>query len=183
MTIPTRLHLGCGAKQIAGWFHVDALDYPHIDHQGPVDDLSFVPDASAQIIYAAHVLEHFGRNTYMAALREWRRVLRPGGILRLAVPDFGASVWLYATGRLPRGIEDIRGLVCGGQRDQYDFHGMIFDEASLTAALRDAGFSASRRWDWRQTDHRDLDDYSQAYMPHIDKTNGTLVSLNIEGIA
>ena len=91
MTTPTRLHLGCGAKQIAGWFHVDALDYPHIDHQGPVDDLSFVPDASAQIIYAAHVLEHFGRNTYMAALREWRRVLRPGGILRLAVPDFGAA--------------------------------------------------------------------------------------------
>jgi len=179
----TKLHLGCGKRHIPGWFHVDALDYPHIDHCGPVEDLSFIADGTVELIYASHVLEHFGRNTYMDVLREWRRVLAPQGVLRLAVPDFGAAARLYMTGGLPRGIEDIRGLICGGQRDQYDFHKMIFDEADLSRALKEVGFAEVRHWDWRTTQHSGLDDYSQAYIPHMDKDNGTLVSLNLEAVA
>ena len=76
-----KLHLGCGSKEIPGWFHVDALDYPHVGHRGPVEDLSFIADGSVELIYASHVLEHFGRRTYMQALKEWRRVLAPGGVL------------------------------------------------------------------------------------------------------
>lgn len=184
---PTRsikkIHLGCGAKVIPGWFHVDVLEFPHIDRRGPVEDLSFIASGTVELIYASHVLEHFGRRTYMDVLKEWRRVLAPGGVLRLAVPDFGAAAKLYMSGALPRGIEDVRGLVSGGQRDQYDFHGMIFDEADLTRALREAGFSSVRRWDWRKTEHANIDDYSQAYLPHMDKENGTLVSLNLEAVA
>lgn len=178
-----KLHLGCGVKHFPGWFHVDALDYPHVDHIGPVDDLPFIENNTSGLIYACHLLEHFGRKTFARALSEWHRVLRPGGVLRLAVPDFEACARLYLDGKLERGLEDIRGLVIGGQRDKYDFHGMIFDEADLTAALLDVGFGDVRRWDWRATEHREVDDYSQAYLPHMDKENGTLVSLNIEATA
>ncbi|MEQ8923929.1 MAG: hypothetical protein RIE60_24290, partial [Roseovarius sp.] len=73
-------------------------------------------------------------------------------------------------------------LVTGGQRDQYDFHGMIFDEAALSEALKEVGFSETRLWDWRETEHSHMDDYSQAYLPHMDKENGVLVSLNIEAV-
>ena len=177
-----KIHLGCGVKHIEGWFHVDALNLPHVDHVGRVEELDFIPDNTVKLIYACHVLEHFGRKTYMDALREWFRVLAPGGVLRLAVPDFEAAAKLYLSGTLPRGIEDVRGLVTGGQRDQYDFHGMIFDEASLSDALKKVGFSEVRRWDWRTTEHAGMDDYSQAYMPHMDKENGTLVSLNLEAV-
>lgn len=184
MTNPyEKLHLGCGVKHFPGWFHVDALDYPHVDHIGRVENLDFVPTGSAGLVYACHLLEHFNRKTYMDALREWRRVLRKGGILRLAVPDYEACARLYLSGKLVRGIEDVRGLMVGGQRDQYDFHGMIFDEPDLTRALKEVGFSEVRRWDWRQTEHARVDDYSQAYLPHMDKVNGTLVSLNLEGVA
>ncbi len=75
---------------------------------------------------------------------------------------------------------DIMGLIVGGQRDAYDFHKVIFDEAMLSDALREVGFDNIRHWDWRQTEHADLDDYSQAYLPHMDKENGTLMSLNLE---
>lgn len=177
-----KLHLGCGMKHFPGWYHVDALDYPHIDHIGRVDDLSFVPDGASQLVYACHVLEHFNRKTYMEALHEWRRVLGQGGVLRLAVPDFEACAKLYLSGTLVRGIEDVRGLMVGGQRDVYDFHGMVFDEPDLTRALKEVGFSTVRRWDWTTTEHADVDDYSQAYLPHMDKENGTLVSLNLEGV-
>lgn len=175
-----RIHLGCGSKYLEGWYHVDALAYEHVDHVGQVEDLSFIPDNSSELIYACHVLEHFGRKTYRAALAEWFRVLAPGGVLRLAVPDFEVAARLYLGGTLPRGIEDVRGLVTGGQRDQYDFHGMIFDETSLSDDLKSVGFRDVARWDWRTTDHANVDDYSQSYLPHMDKTNGTLVSLNLE---
>lgn len=178
-----KLHLGCGPNEIPGWFHVDVLDYPHIDHRGAVEDLSFISDSTVELIYASHVLEHFGRWTYMDVLLEWRRVLTPGGVLRLAVPDFGAAARLYVSSGLQRGIEDVRGLICGGQRDEHDFHGMIFDESDLTRALKECGFSEVRHWDWRTTEHSWLDDYSQAYIPHMDKEKGTLVSLNLEAVA
>lgn len=178
----TKLHLGCGSKHLPGYYHVDALDYPHVDRIGPVDDLSFLTDNSVEHIYACHLLEHFGRKEHVDVLREWFRVLKPGGVLRLAVPDFEACAKLYVAGELANGLETIKGLVMGGQRDKYDYHGCIFDEATLAATLSDVGFAEIRRWDWRSTDHADMDDYSQAYLPHMDKDNGTLVSLNLEAV-
>lgn len=176
-----KLHLGCGRRFIEGFFHVDALDYPHVDRRGPIDDLYFLTDGTVDLIYASHVLEHFGRNDMQRVLREWTRVLRPGGILRLAVPDFAACAELYCKGRLAN-LNDIVGLIIGGQRDQYDFHKMIFDKPTLTAMLRESGLRDIREWDWRKTEHSYIDDYSQAYLPHMDKEHGQLMSLNLEGV-
>lgn len=183
MTVYSKLHLGCGSKVIPGYYHVDALAFPHVDRIGPVDDLAFIPDGAVDLIYACHVLEHFGRKEYLDVLKEWRRVLRSGGILRIAVPDFEACAKLYVEGRLSDGIRTITGLVVGGQRDQYDFHKIIFDEESLSSDLMSCGFQSVQRWDWRQTEHATMDDYSQAYLPHMQKDSGTLVSLNLEAVA
>jgi predicted SAM-dependent methyltransferase len=180
--LPLKLHLGCGGKYIAGFFHVDALNYPHVDHQGPVDRLAFLHDNTVELVYASHVLEHFGRHELDNVLREWYRILKPGGVLRLAVPDFRACARLYLDGRLANGLNDIMGLIIGGQRDSHDFHHIIFDQETLQTHLQGAGFSRFQLWDWRNTEHSHIDDYSQAYLPHMDKVNGTLVSLNIEAI-
>lgn len=177
-----KLHLGCGRKYIPGFFHVDAYGHPNVDVQGPVEKLDFAPDCSIDLIYAAHVLEHFGRHEVDGVLKEWNRVLKPGGVLRLSVPDYVACAKLLIDGRLGRGIDEILGLMVGGQRDAHDYHKMIFDEPSLIARLKAAGFSSTRHWDWRTTEHAGVDDYSQAYLPHMDKEKGTLVSLNVEAI-
>lgn len=177
-----KLHVGCGPKYIPGFVHLDALPADHVDHVGRVENLEMFDDGSAELIYASHILEHFGRHQYEAVLAEWHRVLAPGGVLRLAVPDFEACARLYVAGRLERGIADVVGLISGGQKDQYDYHAMIFDRESLTAALQRVGFSDVRPWDWRKTEHADLDDFSQAYLPHMQKETGTLVSLNLEAV-
>lgn len=177
-----KLHLGCGVKHIPGFYHVDALDYPHVDRIGPVEDLSFIPDGSVELIYACHVLEHFGRKEYRDVLAEWCRVLAPGGVLRIAVPDFRAAAELYLDTSNDFALPQVLGLLVGGQRDQYDYHKMVFDEETLSAALIEVGFSFTRRWDWRTTEHSGLDDYSQAYLPHMAKDTGRLVSLNLEGV-
>ncbi len=172
-----KLHLGCGAKHIPGFTHVDLLDYPHVDFRAPVNELSFAKDGSVELIYASHVLEHFGRHEINQVLSEWNRVLKKGGLLRCAVPDFKAVAQRYLrTGNLG----ELVGLVCGGQRDQYDYHKTIFDENSLTKSLLEAGFSSVTSYDWKTTEHAWLDDYSQAYLPHMGKESGQLMSLNVE---
>ncbi|BFM49639.1 methyltransferase domain-containing protein [Marinomonas sp. THO17] len=176
-----KLHLGCGKKFIAGFVHIDLLDLDHIDYKTSVDDLHFAGDNSVDLIYASHVLEHFGRNEYKKVLMEWFRVLKPNGILRVAVPDFGAVVKYYNDN--PKDLELLLGLVVGGQKaNQNDYHNMIFDENLLTEKLKCVGFREVALYDWRNTEHCDLDDFSQAYLPHMDKENGLLMSLNIEAM-
>lgn len=177
---PVKLHLGCGARCIPGFVHVDAQAHPHVDLVADVARLEMIPDATADLIYAAHVLEHFGRWEFRAVLSEWRRVLKPGGSLRLAVPDFAACAKLYYERGLADGLNGLIGLICGGQRDGMDYHKMIFDESFLKHELLGLGFKNIRRWDWRETEHAQVDDYSQCYLPHLDKEQGTLMSLNLE---
>jgi predicted SAM-dependent methyltransferase len=175
-----KLHLGCGSKYIPGFIHVDALGGPHVDHVALVDRLSFVNDGSVALIYASHVLEHFGRHEYERVIEQWFRKLRSGGVLRLAVPNFKACMEWYLTNG--GAIQEVLGLVVGGQKDQYDHHKMIFDSESLTRSLMNAGFADVRPWDWRLTEHSHIDDFSQAYLPHMDKAEGMLMSLNLEAV-
>lgn len=177
-----KLHLGCGSKFIPGFIHIDSTHFRHLDHCADISRLPMYRDNSVSLIYASHVLEHFGRHEYLDVLAEWYRVLKPAGILRLAVPDFAAVAALYYEQGLSDGLTGLVGLVSGGQRDASDYHKMIFDEHLLGSSLLKIGFSHFRRWDWRSTDHSDVDDYSQAYLPHLAKDSGRLMSLNIEGI-
>ncbi len=173
-----KLHLGCGKKYIKGFKHVDLLDYSHIDYKVSVDNLSFAKDNSVELIYASHVLEHFGRDEYEKVLDEWYRVLKIDGILRIAVPDFKSIVNYY---NKTADMESLLGLVVGGQKfGEYDYHKMIFDEKFLKNKLKDVGFKSISKYEWRDVSHANVDDFSQAYLPHMDKKNGMLMSLNME---
>ena len=172
-----KLHLGCGKRYIPGYTHIDVVEYNHIDIVNSIDRLPMIENNSCDVIYTCHVLEHFHRKIVGEVLKEWMRILKPDGILRISVPDMQSLLKIYQkTGNL----ELILGPIFGRCDYLYNFHYTGFDFKSLKKLLQFVGAKNIVRYDWRDTDHADIDDYSQAYIPHMDKENGTLISLNIE---
>ncbi len=91
-----KLHLGCGSKNFGNkWTHIDGGDYEHLEG-ADITKLKF-KDRSVDVIYASHVFEYFDREKAVSLLNEWFRVLKVGGILRIAVPDFHQISKLYIT--------------------------------------------------------------------------------------
>lgn len=173
----TKLHLGCGQKYLEGWQNIDKLQRHSMIIEDDVSVLNSVQNESADLIYACHVLEHFGRHEVENVLIRWHSKLKKGGLIRIAVPDFEATCKRYLE---KKEIKEVTGFMCGGQRNEYDYHKMIFDFESLSTFLQKAGFEQIKRYDWRETEHALTDDYSQSYLPHMQKETGTLMSLNIE---
>lgn len=173
-----KLHIGCGKNYIPGWTNLDLFSSVKADVYADITALPF-DRGSFDLIYASHVLEHVQRNTVVATLAHWRDMLKEVGILRLAVPNFEAvAKWYAKTGNL----NDVMGLLYGAQNHPKNNHFVTFDSNTLRRDLIRAGFSEIRFWDWKTTDHAAFDDYSQSYLPHLDKDNGMLMSLNLEAV-
>lgn len=174
-----KLHLGCGTKKIPGYINVDANPENNSDLVDDAFVLSKIPNNSIEIIYASHLLEHSGRKEWKGILKLWYEKLRNGGILRLAVPDLEKAFEHYM---LYKDLPLLMGFLYGGQRNEFDYHYVGFDFKTLSKLLYDTGFSVVYRYNWWETEHAEMDDYSQSYLPHMDKENGILMSLNIEAI-
>jgi len=176
---PIKLHLGCGKRFIPGFIHIDKDRYGHVDYRRDISDLSIFKDNSVALIYVCHCFNSFDDKQAGKALREWHRVLKKGGILRIAVPDFKAIAEAYLKFR---DLRLVKRLVTGYYEGKsgIDYHRAVYDEETLVKLLSECGFSRVRRYDWRRRLHAKYDDYSQAYLPHMDKTNGMLISLNLE---
>lgn len=179
-----KLHLGCGKRDFGSdWIHIDGGHFPHVTSHN-IQQLPFDTN-SCDIVYASHVIEYFDSEEVVAILNEWRRVLkpRPHGIIRLAVPDFEAIAKLYVNKlwKLPSFLGPLYGKVSPPRCETF-YHKTVYDFESLKTLLQNNGFCRIQRYDWRQTEHADIDDHSQAYLPHMDKTCGKLISLNVEGV-
>ena len=171
------LHLGCGTKRIEGYINIDSRATPAVDVVSDIRNLDGFQDTSANLIYVCHALEHFSRWEHIQVLKRWYTILKPGGILRVSVPDFEKVMEHYFKFR---DIRQLSGIMYGRQDYPENNHCWCWDFKELKSDLQEAGFADVKRYDWRQTDHSHVDDYSQAYLPHMDKENGMLMSLNVE---
>ena len=90
------INLGCGRLAQSDWINCDTRDLRGVDLRcDVVGGLAFVSDC-ADYIAAIHVLQDLSYAQIVPALREVRRVLKPGGVLRLAVPDIDRAISAYA---------------------------------------------------------------------------------------
>ncbi|HUU33724.1 MAG TPA: methyltransferase domain-containing protein [Vicinamibacterales bacterium] len=159
-----RLNVGCGRYPVGlpGWLNIDSdpevgafvcgLGYKFRQGEGHL--LPFVADGEAAEVYCSHTLEHYPPAdaegvplTADALLAEFRRVLRPGGLLRVAVPD---------TMVLARGIAELEsgalqerwiGTLFGFHKKPGDTHWWGYTADSLAALLRGHGFEPCGSWE------------------------------------
>jgi predicted SAM-dependent methyltransferase len=199
-----RLHLGCGSFVVPGWENVDkswnvllvrvpllrralaAAGILTADQARAVFPTGIVrhdvrrglpyPDGAARWIYSSHLIEHMSRWQALALLRECRRVLEPGGVLRLATPDLAALVDEYSRSVIRRGSTAADSFVeqletyreQPGTRAQRFVqrwftapHQWLYDAESLVYALTEAGFEDARPMGFRESDLPDIAELEQ----------------------
>lgn len=152
----TKLNLGSGGSPMEGYQNLDIKT----SHQ--IYPLTGYADGEVDEVRASHVLEHFPHGEVADVVKEWARVLKPGGKLKVAVPDFDWIVKAYSNGH--RGDARLEHYLFGGQVDADDYHRAFFNEDKLRGLLEGAGLEDVKRWE------SDADDCSSYH-----------VSLNLEG--
>jgi predicted SAM-dependent methyltransferase len=125
------LNLGCGKRFHPDWVNVDfCACAPEVLACDLSQGLPF-PDADFDVVYHSHVLEHFPRQHGLGFLRECRRVLKPGGILRCAVPDLEAMARLY--------LSLLEGALAGDQRSRERYEWIMLEMFDQMVRERSGG--------------------------------------------
>jgi predicted SAM-dependent methyltransferase len=182
-----KLHLGCGNVNIEGFINIDVNEGKHIHIVGDVSDLSMFSDNSVDLIYASALFQYFDFIQGEVCLKEWCRILKPGGILRISTVDFDKLLEVYSATN--KDIDKIIGPMYGridlnnkNMEGDKIYHKSIYTKKKLISSLEKSGFSKVQPYDWKQSIHLDYDDQSQSYYPHMDKDNGIHIMQNWEAI-
>jgi predicted SAM-dependent methyltransferase len=122
-------------------------------------------EGEVKLIYTSHLIAYFDRAEVIPLLKEWYRVLKPKGVLRLATPDWDVIRTIK---------EPMVGPLYGKMNEPPIYHKTVWTFKQLKAVLESIGFYNVHRYDHTATDHAQFDDHSAAYFE--DK----LISLNIE---
>jgi predicted SAM-dependent methyltransferase len=150
-----KLHFGCGTKVLPGWMNVDGYSGPGVDLVQDLRRPLPFSDESVELIFSEHVLEHFTREDGQAIFREMRRILQPGGTVRIVVPDLHTYCRAVADGddaavsiALPHAnspAEAINNVFYG------HFHRNMYDFAMLRYDLQAAGFAIVKRCNYGES--------------------------------
>lgn len=172
---------GCGSSAPEGWENFDASPtlrlqrlpvvgslltrgqavFPPAVKYGDIRDGLPLAPASADAVYASHVLEHLAYQDFFLALRNTYDLLKPGGYFRLIVPDLEERARRYVTAR-DRGEADasaqfLNATMLGIEKRDRNLskvarqllgnsqHLWMWDEGSIRAALEKVGFVDIRR--------------------------------------
>jgi len=158
-----KINIGAGLSGAAGWFNIDNSPTVLISRiplarkllktpRWPKDIRRFdvrkglpFPDQSAIYIYSSHTFEHFTWAESVVVAKECFRVLRPGGVVRIVVPDLELIVRRYlaegdalASQRFLQRLSlshTFHDLIHPGAN-----HSQMFDRRSLIHLLQTAGF-------------------------------------------
>ena len=150
---PVRLHLGCGSRLFDGYINVDG-DYMTGTPGVVIQDITKpfnIADNQVDEILTVHVIEHIHRSQVRNMLREWHRILRPGGFVAVEWPDFlkmcrevvnnPQCLFSDADRRLQK--RSILGIYGDNERypDPVMWHKWGYSEESMSRLLLESGFS------------------------------------------
>lgn len=165
-----KLNLGCGTKLYStkeGWINVDIVEpkgdhkvvdtveessleinkeFPFIFHRSDLKDLRWISDNVADEIHGYHIIEHFFRDEVPEVLKEWKRVLKPGGKICLEQPDVLKCAANFIAGalngdsRLCYNLGFLGFYGDGTSKEPYMGHKWGWHPQTLIEELKDVGF-------------------------------------------
>ncbi|MFA6047086.1 MAG: hypothetical protein WC718_19045 [Phycisphaerales bacterium] len=100
-------------------------------------------DGSVDELRACGCLQRYSHTQTGMVLHDWARVLKPGGVLKVSVPDFGHAAQAFLD-QAP-GV-DVQSEVMGRQWDELDFHRSIWSDGTLEEALKGSGLIDVKPW-------------------------------------
>jgi predicted SAM-dependent methyltransferase len=157
---PLKLHLGSGVEYKPGWVNVDLLG-DRVDLAWDLTTPLPFPDGVAEAVFIEHVLTVIDLRNGLAVFDECFRLLGPGGIVRVGVPDPWPTRSAISQG------DDLPRLLAVQEIFYYPGNRAMYDAETLELALRAAGF--------RQTEQRDFGDSRIAACPDTPRRReGTL---------
>lgn len=135
----TKANIGCGREHLEGYLNVD-IQQP-ADAIMDAHKLDFL-DNSLDEVASSHFLEHVSMHETVSVLQEMHRVLKPGGLINLEVPDLEYCVkeWLNTdeTDEHKWGFNLMR--IFGSQLNEYEYHKTGFTDIHLKRLLEAVGF-------------------------------------------
>ncbi len=145
------LNVGCGPNPNDDFINMDYFWHPKIDLCWDVTKPFPFTSSSFNGIYTEHCLEHVAFSQCRLALKEFHRLLKPGGILRIILPDAGKYLKLYNQSlngesvSFPYSNEDdpnIYSPIVSVNRVFRNYgHQFAYDSEILSVILKDAGFT------------------------------------------
>jgi hypothetical protein len=133
-----KLNLGCAKDIKEGYINIDIYDHPLVK-KADVRDLSFIENESVEEIYAKDILEHMSYMDGEKALKEWTRVLKPGGKIFIQTINLEKQIEAYLKGVWS--INDFNYMLFAGANwvDESpkceDFHKCAYDSKSIRSLL------------------------------------------------
>lgn len=145
MDVP-RLNWGCGASGEPGWINADLNHHPSIQISGDIRDGLPLEDESMAYVVSVHGLPMISLSEMHGVLQELRRVLRPGGTLRLVLPDLDKGLAAYQAGETDyfQVPDHDAGTLSGKLITQllwYGYSVTLFTAEFIEELLQNAGFS------------------------------------------
>jgi predicted SAM-dependent methyltransferase len=139
-----RLHLGSGRRRKPGWVNIDLFLGAPVDLGWKLPrPLPFTPQ-TVDAIFHEHLLEHLTLEQGLALLDECNRLLRPGGVLRIGVPDAGAYLRAYSGDdwRMVEGVRPGHPTRLLAIQEVFYGHGhrTMYDLETLTLVCNASGF-------------------------------------------
>jgi predicted SAM-dependent methyltransferase len=160
-----KANIGCGPFGIPGWINLDLFSHDQVTLRADCRYRIPLGDGSCEGIHVEHFFEHLCPvDARPRFLRECRRCLQPGGILRVIVPD----AELYVRAYVSPGWEMLNSISCGGDAPERAFRTKMealthvflqeaehyggYDAETLALVLGNAGFRDVARKSWREGD-------------------------------
>ena len=139
----------CGGRnpfQPGEFLNVDIVDFPQVDLVFDVRKRFPIDEGVIEEIISVATLEHLRKPHVHHILREFFRVLRPGGVLRVSTPDIEAIARAVLAGRDPDEVnQQLFGKFKDDGTEDYDVHRWMYTAPQMIQTLMEMGFSDAKR--------------------------------------